>query len=405
MAKGVDDDCQDVRGSAVALLDAPAPSAAGDDVPADYNSQRLDWDYVDTPQALTECVQALRAPGVTVIGLDIETPGVTPNPWGPESSIRLIQVAVEHPEPKQWLIDTWHAGDMSELAAVFAEPSLIKVTCNGVFEQTHILYRYGTQIRNLWDVCYASRAKARAKHQVKRDQFEAKVKNVKAGFDAKIDQARALVAEREEELKAAKRKARKKSGRDPEELAACERAVEEAEQALSDAKEARNMLREERRDTVAAMEANKPRPRQISHNFRQLMRRYPGKQISKAEQTSDWGAERLTVSQQRYAALDAAGLLDIYRGLKAEIDEMGLTEQVDKENERVYDRAVERIEAKGSHRSDEVVRLLRAFAHSKSPEQLDRFYALRAQMTISHRHVEQIDAAYAARAREFAAAA
>ena len=49
-----------------------------------------------------------------------------------------------------------------------------------------------------------------------------------------------------------------------------------------------------------------------------------GIRISKSEQVSNWESEKLTIKQQRYAATDAWGCLEIFKKLKAEgyLDEL-----------------------------------------------------------------------------------
>jgi len=56
----------------------------------------------------------------------------------------------------------------------------------------------------------------------------------------------------------------------------------------------------------------------INIGVRNLCAMVLGIRISKSEQVSNWEAEKLTIKQQRYAATDAWGCLEIFKKLKAE---------------------------------------------------------------------------------------
>lgn len=62
----------------------------------------------------------------------------------------------------------------------------------------------------------------------------------------------------------------------------------------------------------------------INIGVRNLCAMVLGMRISKSEQVSNWEAETLTIKQQRYAATDAWGCLEIFKKLKAEgyLDEL-----------------------------------------------------------------------------------
>jgi len=62
----------------------------------------------------------------------------------------------------------------------------------------------------------------------------------------------------------------------------------------------------------------------INIGVRNLCAMVLGMRISKSEQVSNWEAEKLTIKQQRYAATDAWGCLEIFKKLKAEgyLDEL-----------------------------------------------------------------------------------
>jgi ribonuclease D len=56
----------------------------------------------------------------------------------------------------------------------------------------------------------------------------------------------------------------------------------------------------------------------INIGVRNLCAMVLGMRISKSEQVSNWEAEKLTIKQQRYAATDAWGCLEIFKKLKTE---------------------------------------------------------------------------------------
>ncbi|PZX47485.1 3'-5' exonuclease [Algoriphagus chordae] len=56
----------------------------------------------------------------------------------------------------------------------------------------------------------------------------------------------------------------------------------------------------------------------VNIGVRNLCAMVLGIRISKSEQVSNWEAEKLTIKQQRYAATDAWGCLEIFKKLKAE---------------------------------------------------------------------------------------
>ena len=62
----------------------------------------------------------------------------------------------------------------------------------------------------------------------------------------------------------------------------------------------------------------------VNIGVRNLCAMVLGIRISKSEQVSNWESEKLTIKQQRYAATDAWGCLEIFKKLKAEgyLDEL-----------------------------------------------------------------------------------
>ena len=57
---------------------------------------------------------------------------------------------------------------------------------------------------------------------------------------------------------------------------------------------------------------------QLLHGYKDLCKELLNKEISKSEQTSDWGSDKLTQDQQRYAATDVLYLHQI----KDKLDKM-----------------------------------------------------------------------------------
>lgn len=62
------------------------------------------------------------------------------------------------------------------------------------------------------------------------------------------------------------------------------------------------------------------------HGLRELAREIAGEDISKQQQSSDWGAETLTDAQMSYAASDVLHLHKIRRGLDAMLEREGRAE-------------------------------------------------------------------------------
>jgi DNA polymerase-1 len=60
------------------------------------------------------------------------------------------------------------------------------------------------------------------------------------------------------------------------------------------------------------------------HALKQVAARELGRQMSKAEQTSDWSAPTLTAEQLRYAAADALVLLPLYECLRRKVADAGM---------------------------------------------------------------------------------
>ena len=332
-------------------------SAPEQDLAPNWNSEELDIIYVDDAEKMAECIKALRHPQVTRIGLDIETTGGL-RPW--HGTTRLIQVGVELPEPKQFLIDCW-ALDPAPLMPLMEDPQIEVVTCNGKYEQTHMHYRYGVILTNLYDVCYASRAITTQKNEPAREAQRT------AGKDAEAPYRRQLRAinknleaqpELAEELKA--------------QIVKVERNMRSA--------------RTRARNQVA-------KPRKIGNDFRRLMRRYVGRKISKTQQTSAWDSPQLSEAQCRYAAMDVAGLLDIRRAIGKDVQQRGLATEVDNANKEVLDRCLSELSS-ADVAATEFTRMARAMTHCGSKEQLEKLYRARGTMTLHHSFRRRMDDLY-----------
>ena len=323
------------------------------DLPRNWNSETLNISYVDDAASLADCVAALTDPQVTRVALDIETTGGL-KPW--YGSVRLIQVGVEMPEPRQFLIDCW-AVDPGDIFPVLTDENTEIITCNGLYEQSWLEYRYGVHITNLWDVSYASKAITKVKQDLTRENAKQQRKRAEAPYRQRLN-----------DLRKAHRSAAKAEDAD-----ALQHLTQQVAQAEADLEA-----------VIAQAKEDAPKPRKISNDFRRLMRRYVGKKISKTQQTSQWGDPVLSDAQRRYAAMDVAGLLDIRRGLGREIHERKLHLQVADRNEEVLDRARRELRS-GDDCAYQFAQLARCLLHARTADQLEQMFALQGQMTIHHR--------------------
>ena len=335
------------------------------ELPLTWNSEELNITYVDTPESMVECLKALRHPDVNRLGLDIETTGGL-KPW--HGTTRLIQIGVELPEPKQFLIDCW-AIDPAPVLPLLEDPQLEVVTCNGKYEQTHLHYRYGVVLTNLYDVCYASRAISAQKNEPAREAQRQVTKEAEAPYRSEI---RRLASSRDQTEDEAEREAIN------QEIARVERNMKRA--------------RTKARKTA-------PKPRKIGNDFRRLMRRYIGKQISKTQQTSEGDADTLSEAQRRYAAMDVAGLLDIRRAIGRDVQERDLEAEVTLANSEVLDKSLQELSS-ADLAAVEYTRMARAMSNCESREQLDSLYNSRGQMTLHHSFRHRMEELYRRRAAE-----
>jgi len=324
-------------------------AVGSDSLPATWNTDKLNIAYVDDPRALKECLQVLGHPDVTRIALDIETTGGLRPQSG---TIRLIQVGVELPEPRQFLIDAW-AVNPSSLMPLLQDPDIEILTCNGRYEQTWLGYHHGVQLNNLYDVCYTSRVITGLKNEPAKEAQKQALKEAESPFRKTLRQ---LDKELEEETNS-------------EEAAKIERKIERLNRK-------RDRARREAKEGT-------PSPRKIGADFRRLMRRYVGKKISKTEQTSAWHSEQLTASQRRYAAMDVAGLLDIRRAMEKEVQQKGLQAESRQAAQSMIDSCIAEAGEIEVAPTD-YVRLGKAMMNCRDRAELDRLYRGSGALTIHH---------------------
>ena len=336
-----------------------------EDLPLTWNSKELNITYVDSPEAMKECLEALHHPDVTRVGLDIETTGGL-KPW--HGTTRLIQIGVELPEPRQFLIDCW-ALDPSPVFPLLEDPQVEVVTHNGSYEQNHLYYRYGIVLANQWDTCYASRLAWKIKGEPAKDIERQAIRAAELPHRAKL-------RELTKNLQAAP---------NLEERTRIQRQIDREKLQLK-------RSREEAR-------AKAPKTRTVKHSFKAVMRRYLNKQISKEQQTSAWDDPNLSEAQCRYAAMDVAGLLDVRRAMGKEIEERGLDEEVQVVNRAILDRSLEELSG-GEDGRKHFDRLARALANARSAEQLDALVALQGQVTLHHTFRQKVQELYQRRLDE-----
>lgn len=329
--------------------------------PVDYNSTNLHWKRITTESELDDALAIIREN--QVIALDIETTGST-NPWN--GSIRLIQVGVEHPLPQQFLIDCW-AVNPQKLMPILSDKDTTVLTCNGAYEQNHILYRYGTRINNMYDVFLASKALGRSQIKQSKNRLENQVNTIKDRFDTDI----ALLDERVEEC-------------DDLDL---KRSL----------KEQLRIAKAAKRDAVKNTKDRATKPKAPGSSMRLLMRRYVGKKISKSQQTSAWHSEHLSYQQERYAAMDVAGLLDIYPQIDRDVKQRGLSKDVQKSCETLYPRTRDSHALRAELNSGKSARILRGMQHSRTREELDTIYAMRNRIALPAVALKGIEKVYAKR--------
>lgn len=140
---------------------------------------RLNATLVTDAKALERAIRVIVK--ADEIGFDIETTGYDPayHPNGvqpPHGTIRTIQVALEEPDVRQYVIDCWRVDPTPLLDALFAtpgkpwhqNPQRETVIHYAWFEAEWLAYHYGVTLGNVYDTCAAVRklnAHAKAQHQ------------------------------------------------------------------------------------------------------------------------------------------------------------------------------------------------------------------------------------------------
>lgn len=146
-------------GDRVALLrDSPLVTDPYTDRPRDYNTRRLNYLYVTDQQGMRQTVDELTRADPRFLALDIETTG-TFKPW--MGTVRLIQIGIEEPTPRQFVVDCWRVRP-DAIFPLLTDSRRELVTCNGSYEQEHLMYHFGLSLLNVFDVCYSSKAINRA---------------------------------------------------------------------------------------------------------------------------------------------------------------------------------------------------------------------------------------------------
>lgn len=150
--------------------------------PVNYNSDNMQYSVIQTAEGIEELQQILASPAITRIGLDIETTGGL-TAW--DGSIRLIQIGIEEPEPREYLIDAWAVDPYPVLESMQKnQPEIL--TCNGKYEQQHLFYRYGVKLDNLYDVQAVFEAINKARYPKRKKKPQ---KNFKALMRRYVDKA------------------------------------------------------------------------------------------------------------------------------------------------------------------------------------------------------------------------
>lgn len=255
-----------------------------------YNSKVLNFELIDSQEKINSVVTALQHSQVKRIALDIETTGNSE--W--DGAIRLIQLGIEEPEPKQFLIDTWHI-DPTAIMPFMQDDEYEIITCNGSYEQRWFYYHYGVEISKMYDVRYVAEGVSKAK--------------------------------------------------------------------------------------------NKPNNK---HRFKDLMRRYLNKRISKTQQTSNWGRFHLSNFQLRYAAMDVAGLLDIRRQLQLDVAKYDPKETGLEKSALIAQSARSTMASSARENEAEFDKVFRAISFSKTLEELDLFASFLPRMHLSQRQRDKL---------------
>ncbi len=177
--------CVDARSGLLADIEDISPRRA-----RDHNSRALRFTYVEDDRTLQREIDKLWKQDPDVMALDIETTGL--QPWS--STIRLVQIGVETPRPRQVIIDCW-AADARPAMELLAERAEL-VTCNGEFEQRHLGYHYGLWLEDVFDLCYASRVINQAQGRKLKNSYAALMRRHVGKRISKTQQVSAWNAEK-----------------------------------------------------------------------------------------------------------------------------------------------------------------------------------------------------------------
>jgi ribonuclease D len=108
-----------------------------------------DWSWIDTPAGLREVARRLAGHGA--VALDTEGDSLHHYP----ARLSLVQLSVETGEA--WLVDTLALSDLSPLAPIFADPSILTVVHAGDNDLAHLKRRHGLVFAGLFDTSIAAR--------------------------------------------------------------------------------------------------------------------------------------------------------------------------------------------------------------------------------------------------------
>lgn len=136
----------------------------------DLNTAAANYEYVTTPAQIDACRRQLW--GKSHIGLDIETSGYVPDEqgelpknFGPaDGCVRLIQIAIDEPMPRQWVIDCFKVDPLPVLEYVWGTSrnprwnhNLETVIHYAWFEQEWLAWHYGVKLGKIFDTCAVAR--------------------------------------------------------------------------------------------------------------------------------------------------------------------------------------------------------------------------------------------------------
>jgi ribonuclease D len=125
--------------------------------------------------------------------------------------------------------------------------------------------------------------------------------------------------------------------------------------------------------------------------------------MSKEQQASYWDAKRLNPHQIKYAALDAAILLDLVHPVKKDVVAAGLEKKVEEGTKIIYSRANTNIKKKDEWRDDEYMRAGRAIKSTATLDELENVRAYSRQLVLPYERRAKVNALIEARRQQLAA--